>query len=111
MNTKTHIEFEVEKTLESVDSFQRYEGRPFLHTRVMAQLNKPSGKRKVIPPRLILQPCVLGFVLLLNIFSGLYFFTNRTNGNQSRDQYIDQLAEEFSISNTSYDISNLIEGE
>ncbi|MEA3446115.1 MAG: hypothetical protein U9R19_15455 [Bacteroidota bacterium] len=115
MRTKVEIEKEVEKTLESTQAFERYDGKPFLLTRIQAKLeNKQEvefgffAKRL---PRLVLQPYLLVFVVVINIFSAFYFFKNNDTVNLEREQYIDQLAEEFSISTNNYYLSTLIEGE
>lgn len=111
MKTKAEIEKEVEMTLQSAEIFTRYEGKPFLLTRVMARLEKAPNTKPAYLPQLVLQPYLLTFILLLNIFSVVYLFSNTKNTDQNRDQYIDQLAEEFSISANSYDLSTLIKEE
>lgn len=108
MKTIEEIEQEVEKTLQSVGNFSRYEGKPFLLTRVMAQIENKTQAKPAFVTRLILQPYLLSFILLLNVFSAIYFFRNNSSIEQNRDQYIDQLAEEFSVSSNSYDLTTLI---
>jgi len=112
---KSKIEIEVEKTLESINTFERYEGTPFLHTRVIATLennqkNSFSFFEKKLP-QLILKPYLLVFVVLINISSVFYFTKNYNTNIEDRDQYIDQFAEEFSLSASNYNFSTLIEEE
>ncbi len=115
MKLKININIEVEKTFESINTFERYEGSPFLHTRVMAKLenNKENSfsfvEKKL--SQLILKPYILAIVVLINI-SSVFFFTQNSNAySENRNEYIDQVAEEFSISASNYNFSTLIEGE
>ncbi|MCF8371312.1 MAG: hypothetical protein K9H64_06805 [Bacteroidales bacterium] len=108
MMARDEIEQKVEKILQSADSFSRYEGKPFLLTRVMAAVENKTQAKPAFVTHLILQPYLLTFILLLNIFSAIYFFKNNSSIDQNREQYIDQLAIEFSISSNSYDLTTLI---
>ncbi len=113
MKTKEQIEKEINLTLDSVGAFNRYDGKPFLLTRIQSRINdkQPASQRgRFIGLRnLIYQPYIIGIVLIFNIFSAVYIFSNNDSLDINRDQYIDQLADEFAYSSNDYYLNTLIE--
>ena len=111
MKTNYNIEQEIEKTLNSVGSFERYNGKPFLLTRVQAQLAKNDGYQPGFISRLALKPAFLVAIIVLNVFSAIYFMNSSSTIDTTRDQYLDQLAEEYMPSSKAFEITTLLEEE
>ena len=92
---RNQINKEVEKTLNSSNSLEKYEGNPFLFTRIEAEINSieagslnySTGKKLI----LLLQPVGLAFILFLNIWTAATFFSDQSHSSAMRDIELDIL--------------------
>ena len=109
----TKIKNEIEKTLNSVNDFEKYEGNPFLFTRVEAEIEALENRSfiSIFSTRYAfqLQAAVLVIVLFLNIYTGIAFYTSQPNLTSQADTEIDSFIEEYALVANTYDLSSLNE--
>jgi len=101
---KTHIESEVQKTMDSIDEIQRVDGNPFLYTRLQEQLKQQNEssdykKRSRIP---VFQITMVAILLLSNIF-----VLNQTGYFDSESTSIDDFANEYTLNESEEDLDYL----
>jgi len=110
---KNKIIEEIDKTLDSVSSFERYEGNPFLFTRIEAKINNIKEDSVNFSPAkkyiLSLQPIILLLIISLNIWTAATFFSDRSDAATERDFELNNIIEEYSLSSSNYVISALDE--
>ncbi len=106
---KNKIIEEIDKTLDSVSSFERYEGNPFLFTRIEAKINNMkegsvnyNHARKYL---LRVQPIILLLILSLNIWTATTFFFDKSNSSSERDYELNNIIDEYSLTTSNYVIS------
>ena len=106
------INEEIEKTLNSTEFFKKYEGNPFLFSRIEAQLNRIDGSsytnmvKKFI---LQLQPIMIILILAFNIWTATIFLSDHNDTTSMRDDELNNLIEEYALSTNNYDLSILYE--
>jgi hypothetical protein len=91
------IHWEVQKTMDSLDQFQRLEGNPYLYTRIkqkMAAQAAPSAGYLLD----WLQPLALLLLLLVNIWSVHTVYNN----NLTEQDAVDIVASEYPIYETDF---------
>ncbi len=104
-NQEDKIEQEVQKTLASIDDYQRLEANPYFYEKLKERLSGRSnsdGLYDFVSNRF--QPAFFVVLLLLNAYVG-YSVLNTTNGTED---FMETLAEEYNLENTdlsNYDIS------
>ena len=108
MKKNKNIEFEIEKTLESFSEYERFEGNPFLATRINAEIDKKLESntktsfsfQKVLK----LKPAFFILVMVLNIYTGITYFVSQSETDYSRSDEITNLMDEFTLSSDDYTI-------
>jgi hypothetical protein len=91
------IHQEVQKTMESLDHFQRLEGNPYLYTRVKQKMASPA---QTASGHLLgwLQPIALMLLLLVNGWAAYSVFNNTL----SEQDALDTIAAEYPIYDTDF---------
>lgn len=70
-----NINKEVQMTLESWDNIERYEGNPFLYTRIEQQLRNRKEKKT----KMTWQPILVAVLVLFNLFTIATVLTSQNN--------------------------------
>ena len=111
MDINRKIQNEVEKTIYLLDKLENIEPSPFLYTRIKARLksveNVVSFRGSILK---ISKQIVLALLFLLNVYSIASYITSETSEINKRQEYIKNIASEYSLNNNIDYITN-IEGE
>ena len=107
MKNKKNIEHEIEETLNGFSDFKRYEGNPFLLTRINAGIDK----KKDFPTYNLqsvfnYKSAFMMLILVLNIYTGVEYFKSQTESTYDRNNELISLMDEYVLSNDNYDINN-----
>ncbi|MGE4290529.1 MAG: hypothetical protein AB7E36_17780 [Salinivirgaceae bacterium] len=103
MKTNKNINAEIEKTLASIDNYQKQKANPFFYTRLTARLEQEMEPRVWhwffdIP---ILRPALLLLFIAINLFTLVNWMQPKTDANtltSSTEQFI----EEYQLNDTNY---------
>ncbi len=107
MKKKINIQEEIDKTLASADAFERFEGSPFLATRIQAKMENSENMSQGIGSYIFslkLIPLAIGVIFAVNILT--IYFNYNTSNSESRDTELLSFAEEYDISTTAADYVN-----
>ncbi len=98
MEENKNIQNEVEKTLNALKDATVPEANPFLYTRLMNEIkNREGGNEK---SKLNISPAyslMMALLIVLNIFSVIYYVGTDNTETDYRTEYITELADEYSI--------------
>lgn len=106
MNRKAKIEEEVQKTLACFDQAEPLKANPFFYTRLKARIDELDGQKARAKNREfvagILQPTLLTFVVAVNVFTAVIFFTQKSEENSNRAQLLNAFASEMTLDTNEY---------
>ncbi|MGD8780619.1 MAG: hypothetical protein PVH88_16835 [Ignavibacteria bacterium] len=108
MKLNKKIEEEVKKTMDLLEEKGSVKPNPFFYTRVKArydEIKNTSTAKESSYVQLVLKPAFLAVVISLNIVSG-YFLLKDEEQSFNRDDFINALSEDYSISYSDSDIFN-----
>ncbi len=102
MKNEEKIREEVEKTLNAFDNIDNLSENPYLFTRLQTKieesvaLNEKRGFKGII-----LKPAILFIIVILNIFTGIYFINsgNKTTTVTKQD-YFSKISSEYILSHS-----------
>lgn len=107
MKADKNIQKEVEKTLSSLDNWQKVEADAFFYTRLSAKLEKAPEGSNVFnwffnTP--VLKPALVAFAIIINVMSVFYLsYQNTTTANFSEtfanEYMLDQSTESYLVIN------------
>ncbi len=104
MEKEKKIFEEVEKTISVLERMKKLEPNPFLYTRIKAEMGKrtlKNTKKTQLP--FAIKPTIIFVILLLNLFTAIYFF--KTNPKQDTSELlINELKADYQISQTQNDL-------
>ena len=109
MERKKRIEEEVDKTLESFDTFERIEPSPFFTTRLQARIKEFEQRQERTlsswfrPSRL--RPALIAVLLVLNLLSAvtvIRLFQASRMMTSDREQYLAAVVEEYGLDQNTY---------
>lgn len=103
MNRK-NIDEKVNRTLLSLKNMKELEPDPFLGQRLKSRLNDESLVYESKYPGFAFKPAFLVIVLLINIVTGIFFFTRQSDNN---DQLIETVSDDYKINQTTYEYLGL----
>jgi hypothetical protein len=105
MKNKGHIQQEVDKTLSSLGGANRATPRPFLFTRVMANLKNDEKNFWSSALAFLSRPTVAFATILLAIFvNAVIYYQSRSESSQSTGEGEQLFANEYNLTaNTIYD--------
>ena len=102
---KHRIDHEVQRTLASLNNIDDIETGPYFYTQLKTQVEALGKSGVSWPARLLLHgrlaPSLLALVVLLNILSVVVILSD-TSDNQTelRQQYVEEVADEYLLSET-----------
>jgi hypothetical protein len=100
MDKKQNIKEEVEKTISLLDNVEEIDVNPFLFTKIKAQLDSgvaESGKKSFDWIFKVLRPAMAAALLLVNIYSVIAFYQSSYANEETRQQYLESIANEYAI--------------
>jgi hypothetical protein len=105
MEREKRILEEVEKTLNSIDNISKLETNPFLFTRIKARIVDNSVEQiREGKTGFVLKPAVLILLLVINIVTAVFFFSNSTGQVTSANtNLVESLTEDYQYSQTEYE--------
>ena len=105
MKSRTLIEQEVDKTLDSLDGVERANANPFLFTTLVARLKKEEKNLWVNALTFLSRPTIAFATVVLAIFiNAILYFESRSESLQSAGEGEQVFANEYNLTdNTIYD--------
>src|SRR5436189_6047083 len=105
MKSRTLIEQEADRTLDSLDGVERAHANPFLFKRIMARLKKEEKNLWVNALTFLSRPTVAFAMILVAIFlNAVLYFESRSEALQSAGEADQVFANEYNLTdNTIYD--------
>ena len=100
MDKKHKIREEVEKTISLLDKVEEIDINPFLFSRIKVQLDSravASEKKSFDWIFKVLRPAIVAVLLLVNIYSVIAFYQSSYSNQETRQQYLDSIANEYVI--------------
>ena len=108
-SAKDIIDIEVERTLNSTSEFTRFDGNPFLLTRINSAIDNKENTSlfssflwKLKPA---LNPSLILILFFLNIFSVVYYYNSIKENTYERNDELISLMEEFSLNNEDFNFT------
>ncbi len=112
MDKRKRVQEEVEKTMSLLDRVENLEAGPYFYTRVEARLRQIEREEKTKQPGIfgvrVLKPALLVLLLIVNLFSAVFFLVESGDTGQAEKKYrsyVSQLVGEYWPSQDTYDIS------
>jgi len=106
MKKRLNIEEEINKTLESVKHYERFEGSPFLHTRIEAKIKSGMDENPGFKGSFVFRNLrIAGFVLIIAI-NIITLYVSFESTSTTRDSELLSIAEEYEIYLTETDFTN-----
>jgi len=106
MSKEKRIEQEVEKTLDCLDQFQRIDPNSSFSTRVISKIHGSDNQRRrsfrPILSYLNLKPVLLLILILFNLVSAFLLLWNDEAPQNSKNEYILSLIDEYDLNYTGY---------
>lgn len=113
MNYEQNIQNEIDKTLSSLDNFQKQKAKPFLYTRIQAKLenevSQPLFSWFFDTP--ILKPALATLIVALNIITILQLSNIDSDSITSEQTSLDNFTEEYAFNQSSESYFNLYNEE
>lgn len=101
MTIQDHIQEEVQKTLDCLDSMPRLEGNPFLYTRVETQLREVETTRHTATAAHrvwgILKPALLLLLVAFNVITLARNLSSSTATTSSHSVLVQTIVQEYSL--------------
>lgn len=110
MRDYKNIQEEVEKTLNSLDTYTKRKAKPFMYTRIQAKLEDQNSNKawSWFFDTPILKPALASLIIIINAFTIWQIgFTNTNNELTNPDDSIALFAEEYAINQASESYYNL----
>ena len=107
MNKKENIEQEIQKTLEQFNQVDQLPPNPYFYTRVQARLEETRRQQTVLSA--VLKPALLTALVVVNFSTAFWYLdgTIQTEQNETRQELVELLANDFNPDNNQTDILNL----
>ena len=112
MDKRKPVREEVEKTMSLLDRMENLEAGPYFYTRVEARLRSKEIEEKTKHPGIfvvrVLKPALLVLLLLVNLFSAVFFLSESKDTGLVEEKYrsqASQIVQEYWPSQDTYDIS------
>ena len=106
MNREKKLTREVEKTMASLDHFEAIKAGPDFYSQVDKKIRNLSKPQKnSFKPRFgfpLLRPALLIIIILFNLVSIVLLLQEREPGQDSRDEYIATLMDEYNLVQSNY---------
>jgi len=103
MNTQKNIQAEIEKTLNSLNSYTKRKAKPFLYTRIQEKLGKETAANTYnwLFDTPILKPVFASLIILINVFTVWQLAVNKENQISETENYIESFNEEYAFNESS----------
>ena len=108
MEKEKNIDSKINQVLNSIESIESAEVKPFFYTRLQAKMENdiaPSFSRFSVLPNLKLSLAMLAVVLVFNLTS-LVFLTNNQDTTSTATSSLDEFSEEYFSSPNVYNYLN-----
>jgi hypothetical protein len=112
MDKRKRVREEVEETMALMDQMETLDPGPYFYTRVEARLRGEEREARVrlldLLGSRILKPALLALLLLINLFSAVYFLVEPREAappDETYSSYASEWVQEYWPSQDSYDVS------
>lgn len=96
MNKQTKIEKEISKTLENFEKTEHLPPNPYFYAQVMARLEEKHKKQNAFS--LLLKPALLAALLLINVFTMLWYYNSSSvHQSSARQKLLEVLSTDLKI--------------